>query len=359
MKFNPTIMPAIRRMAIELPAMPKVMLNNQVLVKILDDFISPHVQLKSGLWQDITWEDTENAMFRGQVVKVPEKLKYYEKDGVPNLENDGGVVSISDYDTTMELQVGDIIYYGYHHFKRVALKNGLLFYNEDGEMFFPVKYDKIYCAIRNEQFVPVNGYVLVEDIPTQTSLIINHLEVFTKNRIDHIALGKVIAAGSPLKQYMMKFKTEFFYRDHGFVQPGDEIFYHTSGPITAKYFEGPGCDYRATHERYIIAKLKNGKVIPNNHVLYVKPIHKPASRIIHSVKLQDTTKHAEAEVIAAPKRLKFLVGKKILHEKSNILTFERNFKRYDFVYNIENYTIFAGIDEQTNIYDKETIVVHD
>lgn len=358
MTFSENIMPAIRRMAIELPELPKVMLNNQVLVKIIDDFISPHVKLKSGLWQDITWEDTENAMFRGEVVMLPKKLKFYENDGVPNLENDGGMVSISDYDTNIELKVGDIIYYGYHHFKRVAQKNGLLFYNEKGEMFFPVKYDKIFCAIRNEQFIPVNGYILVEDIASQTSLIINNLEIFTKNKIDHLALGKVMATGEPLKAYMRKFKHEFFYKDHGFVQAGDEIFYHTSGPITAKYFEGPGCDYRATHERYIIAKLKAGKIIPNRHVLYVKPIKKAASRIIHNVKLQDTTKHAEAEVLAAPKHLKHLVGKRILHEKSNILTFERNFKKYDFVYNIETYTIFTGIDENS-IYDKETIIFHD
>lgn len=350
MIFPENVMPFIRKQGHEIDRIPKMM-NNQVLVKLIDDFFSPVVKLKSGLYQDISWETTENAMFRGEVVAVPDKLRFYPDRGFDNMEHDG-IVSISDYDTTMELQVGDIIYYGYHHFKRVAQKNKLLLYNEKCECFFPVKYDKIYCAIRNDQFIPVNGYNLVEDIKTNTSLIINNIEVFTNNKISHIAVGEVKAVGTPLNAYMYKFEKEYFYKDTGFAKPGDIIFYHTGGTITAKYFDGPGSKFKATHERFILAKWTKKKVIVNKHVLYVKPIKKPVSRIIHRVDIKDVSAFAEAEVLDAPKHLKHLIGKKILHDKSNLLTFEKDLKRYDFVMNINTYTTF--ISETA-----ETIAVHD
>ena len=75
----------------------------------------------------------------GKVVSVPRSLS-------PELK------------TKMNLQVGDKIYF---HFHTVSEENR---YEVNGQRVYKVHYSEVYCAIRDEQIIMLNDYVLCEPV---------------------------------------------------------------------------------------------------------------------------------------------------------------------------------------------------
>lgn len=137
----------------------------------------------------------------GIVTNVPERLHFEYFDGL-SLE----------YHTDIEVQVGDQVIF--HHLAVNYTKNesyGL----QDQE--YPIRYDGIFCAIRNGEVIPLNGNVIVE--PLKEPMTSQFIPV--KNSVHH---GIVKYLGSPLKGYFMT--PDGSWSDKGIdIKQGDHVVY--------------------------------------------------------------------------------------------------------------------------------------
>lgn len=126
------------------------LLNNWVLVK--PDPGNNEIRLKGGkkLFLNTSFEEHQHAVTSGTVVKCPSSLTYYTEHTTARLQ----------YHTTQELLPGDKIIF---HFLQTSSSVSKGRYIEDGdEIYLLIKYDSIFCALRGEKILPINGYILVE-----------------------------------------------------------------------------------------------------------------------------------------------------------------------------------------------------
>lgn len=169
------------------------------------------IRTKSGhvLYLDIRFEEQRHAQTAGVVVGVPEKLRF-------NADIESNSL---DFDTDMELKVGDTVIFNY-----LAAKHSrdLKQVSSEGEIFIP--YDKIYAALRDGDVVCVNGYILVEpeeDIPDMNFIVPDTLKEKSKN------LGKVVYSGTPNRGYH---KFQQFYPDDE-IPVGSRVLFHWTDAI--------------------------------------------------------------------------------------------------------------------------------
>lgn len=177
--------------------------NNYVLVK--PDPGNHKVRLKSGaeLFLDTSYEKEKHAVTSGIVVKVPERLIHYKEHGIAKL----------DFVTDQEVQIGDRIIY--HYMQAIDNMQRSRYIESDGVVYFLIKYDSIFCTLRDplvseltgepvetgwKIITPVNGYVFVEadeeELPS-TSLIIPDMMLHRKSQVS----GIIRYIGSPLQGY--------------------------------------------------------------------------------------------------------------------------------------------------------------
>lgn len=172
-------------------------------LKLTDDF---QIQI------DTSYEPEKHSVTWGEVVCVPASID-------------------SDLQTTMEVKVGDKIYFHY-----LCIMNGIQqkkFIVCKGELYFIVKYESMYCCKRGEEVVPINGWMLVEPIddslPEKTNwgfyIPDNTRKKENKNQ------GIVRYMGNPL------------LGEKNLVSEGDRIFFVNAANVPMQYdmhasFEG-------------------------------------------------------------------------------------------------------------------------
>ena len=101
---------------------------------------------------DPTYERGHHQPVRGKVVAVPHRLRY-------------GDSVMLDWDTDMELQVGDEIVVNYNEIHNALRSFRRSYFILNGKRIIAVRYDKINAGKRDGKIIPVNGYVYVEPIP--------------------------------------------------------------------------------------------------------------------------------------------------------------------------------------------------
>jgi len=169
-----------------------IIYNNYVLIK--PERYKDHVVTPNGtkIYLVPMWEKERHYPTTGVVMQVPESL-YYD----PDTDNFNGAA----YDVDMELQPEDVVLFNY---KAVAYSLEVQGQNPalvDGGVF--IRYDSIYCAIRNGEIVPVNGYIIVEaetmDLDFTAPEWLELPEIMKKNKSK--TRGKVLYTGSPVRGY--------------------------------------------------------------------------------------------------------------------------------------------------------------
>lgn len=159
------------------------LINNMVAIK---PFPSDEIRLSSGdkLYLDIRFEEYLNAQTAGEVVGIPDRL-VYNTDPLSYVS--------TEWDTEMELQVGDVVVFNY-----LAVRNsiGAGYWIDKDTVCIP--YDKIYVALRQGEVKCINGCIIVEPEyeNIQTDFIIpDNAKAKSKQ------IGKVVYAGKPNKGY--------------------------------------------------------------------------------------------------------------------------------------------------------------
>jgi hypothetical protein len=203
------------------------------------------------LYIDTSFEPMKHAPTTGEVVGVPSQLYFSTKKNFH---------SSMDWDTDMELKVGDIATY---HFLdiRVAIEQGDYILC-DGKFYFPIRYDRIFCAKRKvpkgnivipengnfvvdgkgrSEVIMLNGYVLVKPVP-QEIITIMKLPQNVEGRHD-ARYGEVKFIGSPNKRYRESYPPDDNRLEIGMLVLLDKVCdikleydIHTSFDGEKKYF---------------------------------------------------------------------------------------------------------------------------
>jgi co-chaperonin GroES (HSP10) len=117
---------------------------NKVLVTPLQD--NSIIKLSGvDVYLDTTFQKEKHAITCGRVVSVPTQI-----DDTLN--------------TDIEIKVGDVVFF--HYLSVInALKDDRYFIEMSSkEIIYPVLYESLYCARRDNAIIPLNGYILVAPI---------------------------------------------------------------------------------------------------------------------------------------------------------------------------------------------------
>ena len=128
------------------------LLNNTVLVT-LDDRPEYHYDSKGKKFLTAVHnlEHWKYSVSSGTVVAVCERLT---KD--------------YDFGTTVEIQVGDQIIFSYMAIDRDPHQSETITHDRKIGDDYIIRYNEVYCAVRNEEIIPVNGWVILEGMMEET-----------------------------------------------------------------------------------------------------------------------------------------------------------------------------------------------
>lgn len=212
------------------------LLNNLVAIR---PFPSDEIRLKDGskLYLDIRFEEYLNAKTAGEVVAVPDKVTF----------NPSSAVTL-DWDTDMELQVGDVVIYNY-----LAVRNAIDMGNIFGDGVVAMSYDKIYTAIRGDQVVCVNGFILVE--PEDEHLYSTlHLPDIAMHKSKQI--GRVLYAGTPNRGYRVEKLINGHTAPDTAVKVGDRVVFNWNDAIPIQ----PNAELRGEISRSLLYRMQHKDV---------------------------------------------------------------------------------------------------
>ena len=157
--------------------------NDEVLIGTDDKF---------KLYLDTSWADGEHVCVTGTVVAVPDTLHHIRSE-----------IPLMDWQTTMELAVGDKVWYDF-----VAGKNAfgndrhtdLRFFEVGDDVYIAIQYSECFVARRGDQTIMLNGYILAEPIEEELKTTIELPDFLKKSRSAKFA--KVVFVGSCNKSYL-------------------------------------------------------------------------------------------------------------------------------------------------------------
>lgn len=181
----------------------------------------------------------------GWVVKTPPRLFFNVFS--PDLS--------MPWDTEMEILPGDKVW-----FNHIASLNSLNIETEKGIYKF-VPYDDLIVAIRDNEVIPLNGNILLEEVKKEKASFLDFREDIDYHR------GIVRYAGKPNKAYLSD------VMDMTDVQPGDMI---TFTPNTYLYYLERASWNSNFGERLLVAQsrdimaLRRGETVKNNDKTSVK-----------------------------------------------------------------------------------------
>jgi hypothetical protein len=200
---------------------------NHILIRL--DAENDHIKLKGGmtLYVDSTYDPEKHATVTGTVFGLPSHLTYTGKANVG-----------MPWKTDMELQEGDkvIVYY-------LAILNAFKpeqkrFFTKDNERYVFIPYQSIFVAIRGDQIIPINGYVLVEPCgdpwmeETKNRFKKIGIELVTNDKSNtNVSFGIVRYIGKPNKGYC-----DYGNIDDGVnVKVGDKVVLRKISDIPLQY----------------------------------------------------------------------------------------------------------------------------
>lgn len=224
-------------------------------IKIRHDYVLVRLEQNSndatGIHLDQDYDKNKHLSVYGTVMAVPDKLRYTGREAHEvrkvksrSFRQQAKLVQLNahtlDYDVDMEVQVGDEVWLEYTGVID-AKDKGLVF--EDKIL---VRYDCIVVARRDEQIIPVNGHLLVEQIDEPDPIHISRPVQKLTNK------AKVLHVGSPVKHYK-------FYANHkecDDIEVGDTIRHRKKAaiPLEMPLYQKLDKPYSYLQRKYVLCK---------------------------------------------------------------------------------------------------------
>ena len=200
---------------------------NHVMVEL--DPENDHIKTKNGEWYlDTSYEPDKHVTVTGVVKAVPTNLRFdpYNPSYMP-------------WDCSMELEVGDKVIIHYLAVMNCFRPEMKKYWIQDGKRIVFIQYRSIYCVIRNDEIIPINGYCLIEPMPDRyieslkeradtAGLILAGMNEKNNKRVVY---GKVAYTGIPNKRYFDPIYTDECVD----IVPGDEVVMRKISDIPAEY----------------------------------------------------------------------------------------------------------------------------
>jgi co-chaperonin GroES (HSP10) len=181
----------------------------------------------------------------GEVVKVPDSLIWRP-----------GKQGSMPWKTTMQLQIGDLVYYDY-----LDLLNGIVYIDEDDGTLYPlISYENAYVATRGDQIIPLNGFHLFERVQFDWGLT----TLYLKDKVD-TNYGKVKYVAELNKKYEGD-----SYNDIP-LKEGDKVLFTNpyevmlEDSVHAK-FDG-GKMYRRAQSKDVLVVWRGDEILLNKNVI--------------------------------------------------------------------------------------------
>jgi co-chaperonin GroES (HSP10) len=220
-------------------------MNNMVLVKTYN----PNKVSNGGIIVPLFYhkEIPEHAIRCSIVITPPEKLIYKKDRDKLNTAYPGRPI-LMEWDCEMELQKGDLVFHDYLD----SMNSQTIMY--EGEEYRLIPYSGCYAVKRVSYIIPLNGYILCEEIENVTKVL-----DYEKRDIDYKS-GIARFVGKPNKSYYSKFRT-----DEMEVKEGDKIallnqYAHKGARI---YLEDPVHLYFDGKKYFVIQRFKIAGIIEN------------------------------------------------------------------------------------------------
>ncbi|HRG27381.1 MAG TPA: hypothetical protein PLJ00_05800 [Chitinophagales bacterium] len=238
---------------------------NQVMIKTDRKVNNIFHKLDSGLILVTSWNPEEHAVITGEVVMLS-ALRYSRK-GVAR--HGGGGAAIEYKNTVCELKPGDKVYYRYNAAKSAYQSVAMRWVDENNENdYVIINYDEIFCKIENDVPVPINGWIIMEQI----------LDSKSQHEVEAWG-GKMLLPKDFKVQYHRynckvlytpKNQIEEYFWDRaygptiGFVKPGDTALVTISYDLENSVAKTYDWQLVRVEERAILGKYdENGNVILN------------------------------------------------------------------------------------------------
>jgi co-chaperonin GroES (HSP10) len=130
---------------------------------------------------------------------------------------------IEDETTTMELEAGDKLFFHYLCIPNAVRDNTWVLIK--GKPYFLIQYDMCYCALRGEEIVPVNGWVLVSPID----------EIIPES-VCGFELADIREKKHSVKEGIVKYVGKPLNGEKNAAKLGDKILYMKLSDVPMQYY---------------------------------------------------------------------------------------------------------------------------
>jgi hypothetical protein len=241
--------------------------NNFIIFKT-DKLFEDHVQYKGVDGKDLFFENgfdpAKHARIYGEVVSLPIRLSHgipisQQTKGLPGYHEQTPYVYRYVSDVEQEVEIGDRIYFHFNTIKNhnIVKVEGT---HPNRVWYIKVRYDNVYCAIRDGKIIMIAGNTLVDpdfeswediSVPTYSDLLGEDGKQMLKPKEQWLVTksmptykylaGFVRHIGSPLKG------------DKCECVPGQKILYHRNADFMIKV---EGREYFMIKQRHIIGRFE-------------------------------------------------------------------------------------------------------
>ena len=201
---------------------------NNVMIEL--DSENDHIKMKTGgeIYLDTSYEPDKHVTVTGTVRAIPTSLRF-------DPENP----SYMPWDTDMEIKIGDRVIIHYLAVMNCFRPEMKKYWVQDGKRLVFIQYRSIFCLIREDVIIPINGYCLVEPIPDRyieslkeradtAGLILAGMNEKNNKRVVY---GRVAYISIPNKRYF-----DSIYTDKGVdISPGDEVVMRKISDLPTEY----------------------------------------------------------------------------------------------------------------------------
>lgn len=167
--------------------------NNYVLVEI-DSLFHDKILFKDGgeFHIDPTFDPEKHHNTSGIVHTVPDSLYFNLTDMEFSME----------YDVPIELKEGDKVFFHYLQISHAISGNMLL--TIKGKLHVFVRYDSCFCALRGDDMIMLNGWMLLLPYGNAETLESDIIEtkIPKDRRKPHPLKGEIVQIGNPVNRYL-------------------------------------------------------------------------------------------------------------------------------------------------------------
>jgi hypothetical protein len=193
---------------------------NHVLVEV-DCLRHKKIAFKNGseIIVDPNFAKEQHAQTHGIVRAIPEALYFNNKD-----------VESSEYRVPITVKPGDKVFFHYLQINKAVQRYKTIY--ENGKYYIFIKYESLFCGIRDDKVIMFNGWMLLKPIALAVDKEKKYIDTIPRNRQDHDPLmGEIAHVGEPVEEYFYGSES-----DKGVdVSAGDKVIFLPHSDIPLEY----------------------------------------------------------------------------------------------------------------------------